>query len=666
MAIIPIIKINIISLKKHEKRILDWLQDAGVAQIELTREADDDTGEGAESKDNDSAGSEIDYDLAGIDFALKYLNSHKPEEKKTLWEKLAPDKIRASKEKIKKLAKDFDFRKLTEQVQNIENDINKEKNETLKLKGEKKVLRPWQKFETAQDETETKSTKTISGMVGLGDKDGLVHELDKQVKESQFETISQDEKNCYFKIYYKKNGENALGETLNKHKVEMVELPYSEMTASEALSKVEAGIKNSESKLLELEKKTTDLAKDYKKLQVVYDFLTWEKEKQEAREKFLATEKVFMAEAWVEKEKREEIDKALLKLTKNNVLIRELEMPKNPEEVPVVIRNHAALSPFESVTGIYGMPKTNEIDPTPFLAPFFILFFAICLSDAGYGIILALFSLVAIKVMKVPRENQKLFRLLIYGGIVTFIVGVLFGGWFGIELDKLGDGWIKSLLLTFKIVDPIKNPIAIMLLAFALGILQVLTGIGVKMLWQFRQKNYWAGILDSGLWIVFIISLLTWVLNGQVIHSDSLGSIFKWVTLILMAGLILTQGRTEKNPLLKLGSGVMSLYGLVGYLSDVLSYSRLLALGLATGIIALVVNLIALILKDMMPGVIGWIIAILILIGGHLFNLAINALGSFIHSGRLQFVEFFPKFMEGGGSRFRPLKRESKYVEVTK
>lgn len=109
----------------------------------------------------------------------------------------------------------------------------------------------------------------------------------------------------------------------------------------------------------------------------------------------------------------------------------------------------------------------------------------------------------------------------------------------------------------------------------------------------------------------------------------------------------------------------MSLYGLVGYLSDVLSYSRLLALGLATGIIAMVINLIAVLFRDMIPYV-GWAVAILILIGGHLFNLVINVLGAFIHSGRLQFVEFFPKFMEGGGARFKPLRRESKYVEIVR
>ena len=167
---------------------------------------------------------------------------------------------------------------------------------------------------------------------------------------------------------------------------------------------------------------------------------------------------------------------------------------------------------------------------------------------------------------------------------------------------------------------------------------------------------------DDIAWIAIVVFLLLWVAAGQGIIPAHLERGFWILTLASAIVLVLTQGREHKNILLKIGAGVLSLYGLIGFLSDMLSYSRLLALGLATGIIGLVVNLIASMVTEMIPGV-GWILAVFVLLGGHTFNLAINALGAFIHSGRLQFVEFFPKFIEGGGVPYKPFGRVSQYVD---
>ena len=170
-------------------------------------------------------------------------------------------------------------------------------------------------------------------------------------------------------------------------------------------------------------------------------------------------------------------------------------------------------------------------------------------------------------------------------------------------------------------------------------------------------------MIDDFPWvfILSVIGLLIMVSAGVL--PDFLATPFKYLMYVAVAGIILTQGREKKNPVLKFLLGVLGLYNLVGYLSDVLSYSRLLALGLATSIIGLAVNTIA----NMVNGVpyVGIVLAIIVLIGGHAFNLGINALGAFIHSGRLQFVEFFTKFLEGGGKAFSPLRRESKFVRLT-
>lgn len=252
-----------------------------------------------------------------------------------------------------------------------------------------------------------------------------------------------------------------------------------------------------------------------------------------------------------------------------------------------------------------------------------------------------------------------------YGGFVTFIIGALTGGWFGIVIDDLPDslGFIKTALNAIKLVDPVNDPITMLILSFVLGYIQIWFGIAIDMWWKIKNNKLIDGLLDSGTWLYFLSAIAFYGVTAFGLLPESLRSIAFYMLISGVVLIVLTQGRQKKNILMKLVSGIGSLYGLVGYMSDILSYSRLLALGLATAVIAMVINLIAIMFKDMVP-VVGWVIMILILIGGHLFNIVINVLGAYIHSGRLQFVEFFPKFFKGGGRIFKPFRRESKYVNL--
>jgi len=167
-------------------------------------------------------------------------------------------------------------------------------------------------------------------------------------------------------------------------------------------------------------------------------------------------------------------------------------------------------------------------------------------------------------------------------------------------------------------------------------------------------------ITDIGFWYLFIIGPILWLAGDMIIPGSPLPVIGKWMTLFAVIGLVLTQGRAKDNIISKLISGVLSLYGITGYLGDVLSYSRLLALGLATGVISSVLSLIG----SMVGGIPGKIMFVLVFVFGHTLNLAINGLGSFVHSARLQYVEFFGKFYEGGGDAFNPFTKKTKYIKI--
>ncbi len=315
------------------------------------------------------------------------------------------------------------------------------------------------------------------------------------------------------------------------------------------------------------------------------------------------------------------------------------------EEPPVMLENNSTIRPFEYVTEIFGLPKNGEIDPTPYLSFFFFLFFGICITDAGYGLVLAVLCLVGMFLFK----GNKLIKLMFYGGISTFLVGIIFGSYFGVSIKAFS---------RLKLIDPIEDTLLFMGLAFALGYLQLMLAEIVKIISGKKNKN--KEMLYNGIaWLfVFIFGIIA-MLSIKFSLLKNIGFVGLLISGIF---LMISESKGVKVYLKLLVGSVKILQGLIGVMSDILSYSRLMALGLATAVIALIVNQIAGLFSGLIPYV-GWVVGGLILIGGHMFNLGINALSGFIHSGRLQFVEFFPKFLEGGGRRFKPLKSELKYIK---
>ncbi|MGI6620859.1 MAG: V-type ATP synthase subunit I [Bacillota bacterium] len=336
------------------------------------------------------------------------------------------------------------------------------------------------------------------------------------------------------------------------------------------------------------------------------------------------------------------------------------EEPGEDEDVPVYLENHPIIRPFEAVTAIYGYPNYRELDPTPWLAPFFWLFFGLCLGDAIYGIMLSLFSWWFIKTQNL--EDERFMRLLMYCGFSTILAGALTGSWFGdFPVQFLKGTVIERITSSMAVLDPVNDPMTLLLVSLAFGIVHIWVGIIVKMVGTIRGGNVVEGIIDHGSWVIFLPGLVLWGLSKAGVIQSGVG------LYIMAAGAVLVMisgARNQKSIFMKPISAVGKFYDIVGYFSDVLSYARILALMLASAIIGVVVNTISRLVVDMLGGL-GWVVIPVILAFGHLLNLAINALGSFVHSGRLQFVEFFSKFFEGGGTPFRPLRRVKENVSLT-
>lgn len=328
------------------------------------------------------------------------------------------------------------------------------------------------------------------------------------------------------------------------------------------------------------------------------------------------------------------------------------EIPEG-EDAPVELCNNGFAKNFEWVLGMYSYPAYGTYDPSFIMSIFYFIIFGLMFADAGYGLLLLVAGFGAIKLLK-PKPGMRAFLAMFgYCGISSMIWGVLLGSYFGdFPLAYMNHMTALStvpqtLALWF---DPLQNPMNFLILSLAIGAIHLIAGMGVKFYTLCKAGKPLDAIFDVGSW---------WVLFAGIALLVLAPGIGKWVAIAGIAMLVLTQGRAEKNILMKLFKGVGSLYDLVSYASDLLSYSRILALGLASAVIAQVVNILATLGG---PSVVGFIAMVLIFIFGHVLNLVINVLGTFVHTSRLQYIEFFNKFFVDGGKPFKPLAPTGEYT----
>ncbi len=329
------------------------------------------------------------------------------------------------------------------------------------------------------------------------------------------------------------------------------------------------------------------------------------------------------------------------------------EDAKVEDNPPIKLKNNSFAKNFEVFTGMYGMPAYNEFDPTPFLSIFFLLFFAMCMGDAGYGILLVIIGLL----LKGKEGGlAKLYKLIITLGTGTFFVGLVMGSAFGVDLSQAA--WLPEIMRNCMITGEIAGYSAQMVIALGIGVFHISLAMITKSIWSVRKEGFKNSLSAIG-WTLLIVGTIIVLAIAMVGLVDEITA--KWI-IIGIAGVsclgIFLFNKWGRNPLINIGSGLWDTYSMAsGLMGDVLSYIRLYALGLSGGMLGSTFNTIAEMVKGQNPTW-QWVPFVLILLVGHALNLAMSCLGAFVHPLRLNFVEFFKNSgYEGKGLTYNPLKK---------
>ena len=334
------------------------------------------------------------------------------------------------------------------------------------------------------------------------------------------------------------------------------------------------------------------------------------------------------------------------------------EDPTAEDNTPIKLRNNKFTQLFESLTGMYGWPNYGEFDPTPILAPFFLLFFAMCMGDCGYGILLIIIGLLIAKKKLNIAMFEGLGPIITVLGVGTTVVGFFLGTFMGIDLYNAE--WVPQALKNVMIKGNVMGYDIQMVLAICIGVFHICLAMVVKAICYTKQFGFKENIATWG-WLLLIVGGLIVAILGLTVLPEN---VFKWALIAVGAVSALaiyifnTPGR---NPLINIGAGLWDTYNMAtGILGDVLSYIRLYALGLAGGMLGAAFNNLGLmVMGGTTEGATWqWLPFVLILVLGHVLNLAMSALGAFVHPLRLSFVEYFKNAgYEGKGTLYKPFKK---------
>lgn len=654
MAKVKLVKFEIASMLTESKGIMEYLQKCGFAHLENFDSNDlikYDTTEIVNNltKNRDTVSEAIDTIEKNCELKRNFIESF------TDIKTLSYERYKTLAEKNEDtFQKCLEIKKINSEIETL----NKELHEKKKLC---EYLKPWEKLDIVMASKRTQSTRIFIGSFNKNLSSDKIYQLIKSHSDKTddvvVEVVSNDKMfTCAVIICHESSASEIIG-ILNESGFAAPDNPCPSLPVK-AIENTVAAISELEQQIQNNKNKLKSYAGCYDDIRFLYDYITAQIDKYKAVEFAASSENVFFLSGYVPER---EVDELRFVIENRYSAHFETHQPDYDDpEVPVLIENGAFASGVEGITEMYSPVSNKDIDPNPVMSFFYYAFFGLMLSDAGYGVLMVLFSIFAEKKLKVRGNLKKTVNMVFYSGISSIVFGALFGGWFGDLIPVICThflGFEKAPDLALWL-DPVTNSIKLLVYCLGFGVIHLFAGLVLNGYKLFKAKNYSAAVFDTIPTMIFVIGFAVFGVAFLIDVPPAIKNIGNKFLLVGAVLIVLTAGRSAKNIIGKFGGGLYGLYNTAsGYLGDILSYSRLLALGLVTGVIASSINLMA-----TMPG--NPILFILIFIVGHTINIAINLIGTYVHTNRLQYVEFFSKFYEGEGVAFTPFKINSKHIII--
>ncbi len=516
-----------------------------------------------------------------------------------------------------------------------------------KISSTAQTVSPWESLDIPLNTQSTQSVYVQFGMMpATADLEQVKKDLALAADASELYEASTDAEVHYLLLMCYAPLTDAALDALKPYGFSSVSFKGITGTAKETLAYLEGQKKGLEQKISSLKESISAMGDGRLQLQLCHDRMVQEIEKEQNKERLLDSERTFFLEGWVPADR----EKPLTDLLDSFGCAYELTAPTEEEypEVPVELKSGKITSSLNTVTNMYALPAYGSVDPNPLMAPFFIFFYGMMMADMGYGLLMILGCALVIKKKNLRGKNAEFFNLFKYCGMATFFFGAITGSFFGDLIPKLTEMVSGTAVTLPSLFSPLDDALAVLIGSLVLGVIQIFTGMAVSMYNKIRRGQTMDALCSEGAWY------LVFVLGGVAAVTGAV----KPCIIAIVVLLVLTQGYGKKGILGKLSGIGGSLYNnITGYFSDILSYSRLMALMLAGAVIAQVFNTLGSLTGNV-------VLFFIISMVGNALNMALNLLGCYVHDMRLQCLEFFGRFYEDGGKPFTPVKIDTDYVDV--
>ena len=510
------------------------------------------------------------------------------------------------------------------------------------------ALQPWKTWEIPLGKTSTAFARVKLGVCPGGADTGAVRNaLEGSGAAAELFEVFADRQQTYLALIVHREEEAVALEVLRPFNFSVVTFPDYSGTAAQELEGLEEGMAKIHADRLAAEEAIRAQSVHRDAMRLYADHLAASVTEQQGAGQLLMGENILFFEGWAPAEELQRVSSFLEEMG----CAWEAEDPKEEEypEVPVQLKNNILTEPMNMVTEMYSLPAYNGVDPNPLMAPFFVLFFGLMLADMGYGLLMVLVSAYIKKKYAPKGTTGHAFGIGILCGISTFFFGALTGGFFGDflpQLAKLIDP--ESTFALPALFTPLNDALMVLIGSLVLGVIQIFTGMAVSIYQKVKRGQVMDAVCGEIAWYAVFACLGLAAVTGQ-------WGVFGAAAAVI---LLLTQGYGKKGVAGKLMGIGGSLYNnITGYFSDILSYSRLMALMLAGAVIAQVFNTLGAITGNIFTFI---VISFL----GNALNFGLNLLGCYVHDLRLQCLEYFGRFYEDGGKPFRPLAANTRYVDI--